>query len=293
MEVEKRIKEVVLWRHKIALPDGSVTPGSQDTPGQLKRLGLPENLAGKSVLDIGCSDGFFSFECEKRGAARVVAIDNFSSIYIDRPSGFRVAHELLDSKVEFVEADFLAIDLTCLGTFDIILFLGVMYHLRHPLYALEKLAAVCREQIIVETEIVPDRGGLKWKLLRPWLGKVLPEAYMIFIDGDQINHDPTNWWVQSPRCIEGMLRSCGFCNVRTVDSTSSRGIFYGFSPEHGDDVTTIQEKYPEEIIREALRLAVGNDRVGLRSLTVTQFGKVKQQAAELIAKKWHRGDRWR
>ncbi len=292
MEIAERIKTVRLWRHRIVLPDGSVTPGSQNNLEQLQRLGLPEDLKGKSVLDIGCSDGFFSFECEKRGAARVVAIDDFSSVYIDSPSGFQVAHELLKSKVEFVPGDFLDMDLASLGPFDLVLFLGVMYHLRHPLYALDKLAEVCNDQIIVETEVVPERSGWKWQLLDPLLSEAIPEAYMVFIEGSEINRDPTNWWVQSRSCVEGMLRSCGFCDVKTVDHTWSRGVFHGFSPRHGNDVARFQQDYPGEIIEEAFRRAIGNNRADLKTLTVVQFGKLKHEAAVLVAKKWHHHDRW-
>jgi tRNA (mo5U34)-methyltransferase len=292
MSISERIKEVPLWRHKIILPDGSVTPGSQDNLEQLPKLGLPSHLAGKSVLDIGCSDGFFSFECEKRGAARVVALDDFSSVYIDRPNGFWVAHEILKSKVEFVQGDFLTMELASLGKFDIVLFLGVMYHLRHPFYALEKLAEVCNDQIIVETEVVPERSGLKWKLLRPLLDKIMPEAYMTFIEGDQLNRDPTNWWVQSRACVEGMLRACGFCDVRTVDHGWCRGIFHGFSPAHGEDVEKLRTVYSQEILKEALLKIVGSETTDLKTLSISQFGKLKQEAAVLVAKKWHRHDRW-
>src|SRR5205823_11074218 len=122
ISIEERIASVPLWRHKIPLPGGKVTPGSQDNLEQIKLLGLPEDLRGKTVLDVGCSDGYFSFACERRGAKRVVAIDDFSSVYIDSPAGFHVAHELLGSKVEFVAGDFQKMDLGALGTFDIVLF---------------------------------------------------------------------------------------------------------------------------------------------------------------------------
>lgn len=292
MDIAARIQQVPFWRHRIPLPDGSVTPGSQNNLEQLAALRLPATLAGKSVLDIGCSDGFFSFECEKRGASRVVAIDNYSSVYIDSPHGFRVAHEILQSKVEFVRADFMAIDLHSLGTFDLVLFLGVMYHLRHPLYAIDKLAAVCRDQIVVETEILPRRTGWKWQLLGPALSVVLPESRMAFLEGDEVNRDPTNWWVPSIACVEGMLRSAGFCHVQTVQDTWTRGIFHGFSPKHGADVARFRQKYPAAVVEEACRIVSGDQRLELSDLTVAQFGRLKQAAAELTAKQWHRHDRW-
>lgn len=292
MDIAARVRQVPYWRHKIPLPDGSITPGSQDNLEQLKRLKLPESLAGKTVLDIGCSDGFFSFECEKRGAAKVVAVDNFSSVYIDSANGFQVAHEILNSKVQFVEGDFFQLDLPSLGQFDLVLFLGVMYHLKNPFYALEKLADVCAGQIVVETEVVPKRTGWKWQLLNPIVSRVLPESYMIFLEGDEINRDPTNWWVQSVPCVEGMLRASGFCNVQTVYHGWSRGIFHGFSPRYGNDVDQLLQKYPPDLVQEAKRRESVEHVSDLKSLTVTQFGRLKQTAAELVAKKWHRQDRW-
>ena len=134
------------WRHRISLPDGTVTPGVQDSPALLKRLQLPEDLSGKTVLDIGCSDGFYSFECERRGASRVLAVDNYSSPLVDSPSGFHMAHTLLNSKVEFRQADLFSLDPDEDGCFDIVLFLGVLYHLRHPLLGIERIASLCREK---------------------------------------------------------------------------------------------------------------------------------------------------
>ena len=131
---------VLRWRHRISLPDGTVTPGVQDSPALLKRLQLPEDLSGKTVLDIGCSDGFYSFECERRGASRVLAVDNYSSPLIDSPSGFHMAHALLHSKVEFRQADLFSLNPDKDGCFDIVLFLGVLYHLRHPLLGLESIS---------------------------------------------------------------------------------------------------------------------------------------------------------
>src|SRR5438874_870007 len=118
------VTQVARWRHQIPLPGGIITPGSQATLEQVKGLGIPADLSGKAVLDIGCSDGFFSFECEKRGAARVLAVDNFSSVYIDTPSGFAAAHALLQSKVEFRQIDLFDLKPAEVGQFDLVLFLG-------------------------------------------------------------------------------------------------------------------------------------------------------------------------
>jgi tRNA (mo5U34)-methyltransferase len=291
MNTADRVAQVPLWRHRIRLPDGTITPGSQDTLQQLDRIQLPDDLSGKSVLDIGCSDGFFSFECERRGAARVVAIDNFSSVYIDKPSGFRVAHELLDSQVELILGDFLEMELSELGQFDLVLFLGVMYHLRYPLLALDKLAAVCQQQIIVETEVIPERTSWKWKLFGPIVKRVAPKAQMAFLESDGINHDPTNWWIQSRECVEGMLRSCGFCNVAAVDYGWSRGTFHGYAPSQQPDLLELEDVETSHQA-DALQQITGCPTTDVKSLSVTDFGRFKQAARELKANRWHQHERW-
>ncbi len=80
------------------------------------------------------------------------------------------------------------------------------------------------------------------------LDRVLPRAHMVFIEDDSINRDPTNWWVQSRECVEGMMRSCGFCDVGTVDYAWSRGIFYGFSPKFGNDVEELLSLFNENVV---------------------------------------------
>ena len=120
--------------HSIELPDGSVLPGLQPIEHLRWRLdlfGLPEDLRGKRVLDVGAWDGWFSFECERRGA-EVVAVD---CIALDT---FHEAKELIGSKVEYLTLDVNELSASKLGTFDIVLFFGVLYHLRHPLLGLEK-----------------------------------------------------------------------------------------------------------------------------------------------------------
>jgi tRNA (mo5U34)-methyltransferase len=223
------VSSVRQWRHRIQLPDGTWTPGTQDTPAQLAALDIPADLRGKRVLDIGCSDGFFAFECERRGAA-VVGLDNYSSPYIDSPSGFNIAKELLGSRVELVLGDFLTFDLQSLGQFDLVLFLGVLYHLRDPLLAIERLASIDAEQTIIETHVTRPLQGWKWSLIRRLAPEAFPARYMIF-GGPDSSRDASTWWIQSPECVEAMMRACGFVDVRTAHRGWNRGVFHGFKPK--------------------------------------------------------------
>jgi tRNA (mo5U34)-methyltransferase len=223
------VTSVRQWRHRIRLPDGSVTPGTQDTPSQLSVMQLPADLAGKRVLDVGMSDGFFAFECERRGAT-VIGLDNYSSPYIDSPSGFQVAKQILNSRVELVVGDFLTFDLQSLGKFDLVLFLGVLYHLRDPLGAIDRLASINAEQTIIETHITRPLEGWKWSLIRRLAPEAFPAKYMIF-GGPGASGDASTWWIQSPECVESMMRACGFVNVHTAHRGWNRGVFHGFKPE--------------------------------------------------------------
>jgi SAM-dependent methyltransferase len=105
------------------------------------------------MLDIGCYDGFFSFEAERRGAKRVLATDRHP---IDH-CGFAVAQELLGSKVEYAVASVFDLDAAVHGTFDVVLFLGVFYHLRHPLLSLEKIRRVCSGYMFLETQVLDSQ----------------------------------------------------------------------------------------------------------------------------------------
>ena len=174
------------WYHSIDLGNGLVTPGIDDTPVRLARLALPGSLAGQTVLDIGAWDGFFSFECERRGAARVVAADYYSwhGTGWGAKAGFELAREALGSRVEDIDVDVMDISPDRLGTFDVVLFLGVLYHLRHPLLAIEKIAAVTRGTLILET--VVDLVGLG----RP---------AMAFYPGRELNADPDQLVGTQPR----------------------------------------------------------------------------------------------
>ena len=198
----------VNWFHSIELEPGFITPGRADTSAQLPRLHLPD-LTGKTVLDVGAWDGFFSFEAERRGAARVVALDTFS--WQPRgagtgKAGFELARRALGSKVEDIEVEVMDIaPETVGGSFDVVLFLGVLYHLRHPFLAIEKLRSVCNELLILETHV-------------DLIGTRRPAA--AFYPGTELENDWTNWWGPNPAAVTGMLEQAGFRSVERVHPRS-------------------------------------------------------------------------
>jgi tRNA (mo5U34)-methyltransferase len=196
------------WYHTIDLGHGVITKGADDTPHRLGLMDLPQSLAGKSVLDIGAWDGFFSFEAERRGAARVVACDYYSwhGTGWGSKAGFELARAALSSRVEDVDVDVMDLSPERVGTFDLVLLLGVLYHLPHPLLALERVASVTRDLLILET--VVDMVGFA----RPAVA---------FYPNRELNNDPTNWWGPNPPAVQAMLRTVGFETVRTLTSTPS------------------------------------------------------------------------
>jgi tRNA (mo5U34)-methyltransferase len=193
--LQQQVDAVPYWWHSIDIGHGVMTPGgSGDTSRSLKLLDLPDDLTGKTVLDIGAWDGFYSFECERRGAARVVASDLFAWRYISK-AGFDLARDVLDSRVEDLEIDVFDISPETVGMFDIVLFLGVLYHLRDPFLGLAHAASVTRERLIIETHV--DLLDLK----RPAIA---------LYPGSELNDDPTNWCGPNVPALFGMLETLGF-----------------------------------------------------------------------------------
>ncbi|HUJ74273.1 MAG TPA: DUF1698 domain-containing protein [bacterium] len=186
------------WFHQIDLGGGIVTPGIDDSAAKLRLLGMPESLAGRTVLDIGAWDGFFSFEAERRGARRVLATDSvawFGRTWTSK-AGFELARRVLHSKVEDRDIDVMDLSPEIVGTFDLVLFLGVFYHLKYPYRALELVHALTAGMLILETEAhFTDEG----------------EPSLLFLPGHK--DDPTNWWVPNREALQRMLRSVGFSRV--------------------------------------------------------------------------------
>jgi tRNA (mo5U34)-methyltransferase len=199
----------IKWFHRIDLGHGIVTPGVDDSPKKLQQIGMPEDLSGLAVLDIGAFDGFFSFAAERRGASRVLAVDSYcwSGKGWSTKAGFELARKTLNSKVEDMEIEVLDIGPEKVGVFDLVLFLGVLYHMRHPFLALERVASVTGKQLILETHV-----DMLWRR-RP---------AMAFYPGADMNRDPTNWWGPNPAAVVAMLQEVGFKRVQVLARYRSR-----------------------------------------------------------------------
>jgi tRNA (mo5U34)-methyltransferase len=193
------------WFHSFEFPSGERADGVKSV-SLLRReaeVAFRYPVAGKTVLDIGAWDGFFSFEAERRGASRVLATDHFcwSGAGWGTRQGFDHAHAQFISAVEWADIDVHDLDPEELGKFDVVLFLGVLYHLKDPMRCLELVSRMVSECLVVETESACDNYPLP-------VARYCPD--------DELNADRTNFWVPNFLCLKGMLGDCGFNRVECV-----------------------------------------------------------------------------
>jgi tRNA (mo5U34)-methyltransferase len=214
-DVTRRAREAIAkrskWHHRIEVAPGVWTPGRQDTATVLSQIGMPDDLSGMRVLDIGARDGFFTFEAERRGAREVVALDNEPP----HRTGFSIAAELLGSKATYVTENVYSLSPARYGRFDLVLFLGVIYHLRHPLLALDRIHDVCAADalLLVETHMI-DEGLVDpaghWHRLADFHSDLSVFSLVQYYPGNMLGGDPTSQWAPSRLALEGWLRGSGF-----------------------------------------------------------------------------------
>ena len=189
------------WWHSFDFPSGERVEGVRSIDElrlHLAQYPIPKDLSGKRVLDIGAWDGWFSFEMESRGA-EVVAVDCW-----DNPK-FRDAHRRLDSHVHYCVKDLYELTPREIGYFDIVLFFGVLYHLKHPLLALEKVCALSRDMACVESFVID--GDLPKK-------REFRRAIAEFYETDELNGQTDNWMAPNRSCLLAFCRTAGFARVR-------------------------------------------------------------------------------
>ncbi len=211
-ELAHRITELGEWFHNLDLNGVSTAPGHflGDYPRvKWKQIAsvIPADLSGATVLDVGCNAGFYSLEFKKRGASRVLGVD-VDDRYLSQA---RFAATVLGLDVEFEKRSVYDVDQIA-GQFDYVLFMGVFYHLRYPLYALDKVITKVRNRLVFQTMV---RGSLVSPRLSDdyqfWDTDIFQDhdfPCMYFIEKKYAG-DPTNWWIPNHGAMEAMLRSSG------------------------------------------------------------------------------------
>ena len=239
-EKQMLIDKVPFWFHSIDCGDGVVTNGVKPIAllqSEMNQMRLPP-LTGKTVLDIGAWDGFFSFAAEELGAKRVLALDHYVwSMNLPRQQaywkecrekqiiptpyhlvpghwepgilpgkyGFDTVHRIKNSSVEQLVADFMSVDLVSVGQFDITFFLGVLYHLEEPFQALKRLSLLTREVAIIETAAIYVPAHEKIGLFE-------------FYEAHELGADVGNWFAPN---LLGLTKACRAAGFKHIQATSA------------------------------------------------------------------------
>lgn len=210
--LQERIAELGEWFHNLNLRGVPTAPHHflGDFPNvKWKQIAhaIPENLAGATVLDMGCNAGFYSIELKKRGARRVLGID-VDDRYLKQA---RFAATVLGVDIELEKCSVYDVDRIA-GRFDYVFFMGVFYHLRYPLFALDKLIKKVGGKLVFQTMVRGSQEVENWDEDYPFSNTEIFERHnfpaMYFIEKSYSN-DPTNWWIPNRAAVEAMLRSSG------------------------------------------------------------------------------------
>jgi len=209
VEIEK------YWFHRIELPGGLVTPGWSDPKTEkLPHFGLPEDMRGMRVLDIGHAEGFFSFEAERRGAVEVIGIENYHPM----TRKYNICRAALGSRAQSVLVSVYELNPKTFGTFDMVFFYGVLYHLRHPLLALEKIHSVCSGTLLMQTATSADASDTPIAEFHPFGIESGPP--------ENRRCDPTCFWFPNPACCAAMLAHAGFQQIERISPEAPVGAVF-------------------------------------------------------------------
>jgi tRNA (mo5U34)-methyltransferase len=240
------------WYHAIDLGDGVVTPGGKSVADISREWELFDlgDLSGQSVLDIGGIDGGYAFRAEQAGASPVAVLDHYlwatdsdryHHIYEEHKAAgtvapaphesdawhpdstptrwrFDTARQALGSSVKALPLDFADCDLAAVGHWDVVFFLGVLYHMPDPIGIVRRLAAVTTRQAIIETEAIYIRSQ--------------PDALWRFFPGGELNNDRSNWWAPNMNALLGLLGAAGFANTEILAGEPEADAREGDGPHH-------------------------------------------------------------
>lgn len=211
-DLERQVTELGDWFHNLDLHGVQTAPHHflGDFP-QVKwqhiAKAIPEDLTGARVLDIGCNGGFYSIQMKRRGAEYVLGID-VDDRYLNQA---RFAAQTLGLEIDLQKVSVYSAD-EIVGKFDYVLFMGVFYHLRYPLFALDKVIQKVKGKLLFQTMI---RGAEQIREWEPdysfWNREIFADPSfpaMYFVE-NSYSHDHTNWWIPNRAAVEAMLRSSG------------------------------------------------------------------------------------
>lgn len=205
-------KSFSFWYHRIYLGNGMFTidsPAYHEAVWDKLIKTLPKDLRGASVLDIGCNAGYFSIQLKLQNAGRVLGIEAWEDY-------FKQAE--ICKKIWGLDIEYRFLDAHQIGSikerFDLVIFAGLLYHLKNPLAVLELAGGICDDAILVETEIIPEDSRNCIFVGQGRYGEIRVQechkGFMKFIEADELNGDGSNWWVPDTECVMGMLRTAGF-----------------------------------------------------------------------------------
>jgi tRNA (mo5U34)-methyltransferase len=183
-----------VWHQRFELVPGVETPGTNDIIWLLDAAGVPADLSGLSVVDLGTTNGGAAFEMERRGAERVVAVDVKSPEHF----GFVRLRDFLGSGVEWVQASVYEVGSVIEESFDLVLCFGVLYHLRHPLLALDNLRELVGGEALIETAVLDAE-----------MPEVSGRPVARFYRSDELAGDSSNWFAPTLAALLDWCASCG------------------------------------------------------------------------------------
>jgi len=228
-EILAELKRLEPWFHSIDLGAGITTKTESvmgepvdhpHEPWQVIQQCLPRDMRGKSLLDVGCNAGFYSFEAKRRGAARVLGVDGQRQ-HIRQALFVR---KVLGLDLEFRRMNVYELDQHAIGQFDITLALGLIYHLKHLVLALESLYKVTREMLIIETAIMPPERTPA-SFTHPLGDTQMRLHALALVENPQAAKEQVfNWFLPSVEALEALLRNTGFDSIDVVEVKNERAV---------------------------------------------------------------------
>jgi tRNA (mo5U34)-methyltransferase len=228
-EIISELERLQPWFHRIALGGGlytkteSVMGEPVDHPaGPWETIGkcLPEDLSGKSVLDVGCNAGFYAIEAKRRGAARVLGVDGQRQHV--RQAVF--VRKVLGLDIEYRRMNVYELNRRTVGEFDITLALGLLYHLKHLVLALENLYEVTRETLIVETAIMPPERTPESFTHPLGASEMRLHALACVENPPEAKEQVFNWFLPGVESLRALLRNTGFDETEVIEVKNERAV---------------------------------------------------------------------